>query len=183
MGRKITIDSATLMNKGLEAIEAHWLFDVPMENIDIVVHRQSIVHSLVSFCDGSVKAQLGVPDMRLPIQWALLGGQRVSGAAPHLDLLELRDLSFEKPDRERFPNLALAWSAMSRGGVAPAMMNAANEVAVEGFLCEKTNFSGMSRCITHVLERCPAIERPDLDDIYEADREARALAQAYLQEN
>ncbi|HEX8235522.1 MAG TPA: 1-deoxy-D-xylulose-5-phosphate reductoisomerase [Abditibacteriaceae bacterium] len=180
MGRKITVDSASLMNKGLESIEARWLFDVPMEQIDVVVHRQSIVHSLVTFCDGSVKAQLGVPDMRLPIQWALLHPQRVLGNAPQLDIMGLRDLTFEAPDVERFPALELARHAAQMGGVAPAMMNAANEVAVEAFLEGRTGFYGISDCIGSVLERTPRLARPALNDIYAADYEARKLAREWL---
>lgn len=179
MGRKITIDSATLMNKGLEAIEAHWLFGVPMDNIDIVVHRQSIVHSFVTFCDNSVKAQLGVPDMRLPIQWALLHPERVVGSAPELDLFGMK-LTFEPHDAERFPAIDLARAAMSAGGVAPAAMNAANEEAVAAFLDGKTNFHGITDCIAAVLERCPRLERPGLDDIFAADAEARRLAQQWI---
>jgi 1-deoxy-D-xylulose-5-phosphate reductoisomerase len=180
MGRKITIDSATLMNKGLEAIEAHWLFGVPMDQIDVIVHRQSIVHSLVSFHDGSVKAQMGVPDMMLPIQWALLQGERVSGAPPHLDLHSLSKLTFEPVDNGRFPCLGLAREAMRIGGVAPCMMNAANEIAVQSFLEDRTKFYGISNCIAHVLERCPRVERPTLDDIYQADEEARHLAHEHF---
>jgi 1-deoxy-D-xylulose-5-phosphate reductoisomerase len=180
MGRKITVDSATLMNKGLESIEARWLFDVPMDQIDVVVHRQSIVHSLVTFCDGSVKAQLGVPDMRLPIQWALLHPQRVLGNAPQLDIMAMRDLTFEAPDMERFPALNLARRAAQMGGVAPAMMNAANEASVEAFLEGRTGFYGISDCIGSVLERTPRVARPALDDIYAADREARELAREWL---
>jgi 1-deoxy-D-xylulose-5-phosphate reductoisomerase len=180
MGRKITIDSATLMNKTLECIEARWLFDVPMENIAVVVHRQSIVHSFVTFCDNSVKAQLGVPDMRLPIQWALLFPQRVRGAAPPLNILEMGSLTFEKPDAARFPALELGRRAMQRGGVAPAMMNAANEIAVQYFLDDKTNFYGITDCIAHVLERCETVARPALDDIFHADETARRLAEEFL---
>jgi 1-deoxy-D-xylulose-5-phosphate reductoisomerase len=180
MGRKITIDSATLMNKGLEAIEARWLFDVPMNRIDIVVHRQSIVHSFVTFADGSVKAQMGVPDMRLPIQWALLHPDRECGPAPPLDLWSMGPLTFERPDEERFPAIELARHAMEQGGVAPAMMNAANEVAVQAFLDGKTNFYGITDAISSVLELCPAIERPALADIFEADAEARRLTEEYF---
>ena len=160
MGRKITIDSATLMNKVLECIEARWLFGVPMEAIDVVVHRQSIVHSLVTFRDNSVKAQLGVPDMRLPIQWALLHPERVEGAAPALDLLQMKDLTFEKPDEERFPALSLGREAMARGGGAPCAMNAANEVAVEAFLEGQVGFYGVTECVAHVLERHQDAHRP-----------------------
>lgn len=181
MGRKITVDSATLMNKGLESIEARWLFDVPMKNIDVVVHRQSIVHSLVTFCDNSVKAQLGVPDMRLPIQWALLHPTRVVGAAPELKIAQMGPLSFEAPDETRFPCLALAREAEAKGGVAPAMMNAANEIAVEAFLRGETNFYGISDAIARVLERCPKVARPALADILEADTEARVLARDFLE--
>lgn len=180
MGRKITIDSATLMNKGLEMIEARWLFDVPMEQIDVVVHRQSIVHSFVTFSDNSVKAQLGVPDMRLPIQWALTFPERVAGAAPALDLLGMNTLTFEPPDQARFPALQLARRAMELGGVAPAMLNAANEIAVQAYLDGQTNFYGISDCVAHVLERSTPDARPALADIFAADQEARRLASAYL---
>lgn len=180
MGRKITIDSATLMNKGLEMIEAQWLFDVPMEQIDVVVHRQSIVHSFVTFSDNSVKAQLGVPDMRLPIQWALTHPERVVGAAPPLDIRGLSTLTFEKPDEKRFPALQIAREAMRLGGTAPAMMNAANEIAVQAFLDGESNFYGITDCIAHVLERSTLTARPALDDIFAADAQARRLACEYL---
>lgn len=180
MGRKITVDSATLMNKALESIEAHWLFDVPMENIDVVVHRQSIVHSLVTFSDNSVKAQLGVPDMRLPIQWALLHGERIEGAAPALNLATMGPLTFEKPDESRFPALALARHAMKLGGTAPAVLNAANEVAAHAFLDGATGFYDITDCVAHVLERHTVTVRPSLEDIYAADREARGAACAFL---
>ncbi|MBV9867330.1 MAG: 1-deoxy-D-xylulose-5-phosphate reductoisomerase [Abitibacteriaceae bacterium] len=180
MGQKITVDSATLMNKALESIEAHWLFDVPMQNIDVVVHRQSIVHSLVTFCDNSVKAQLGVPDMRLPIQWALLYPERIGGTAPALDIASMGPLTFERPDAARFPALALAHHAMQAGGTAPAVMNAANEVAVHAFLKGTTSFYGITDCIEAVLERHTVIARPKLSDIYEADAEARRLAREFF---
>lgn len=179
MGRKITIDSATLMNKGLEMIEARWLFDVPMERIDVVVHRQSIVHSFVTFIDGSVKAQLGVPDMRLPIQHALLE-ERQCGPAPRLELLRLGSLTFEMPDDVRFPAIGLARRAMEIGGVAPAMLNAANEVAVQSFLDGHTNFCGITEAVAYVLERCPKLERPALDEILAADNQARAVTREFL---
>jgi 1-deoxy-D-xylulose-5-phosphate reductoisomerase len=193
MGRKITIDSATLMNKGLESIEARWLFDVPMQDIDVVVHRQSIVHSLVTFCDRSVKAQLGVPDMRLPIQWALLHPERVTadgapeaaddttaGAAPALDVLRMGPLTFEPPDEARFPAPGLARQAMQIGGTAPAAMNAANEVAVQAFLDGATGFYGITDCVAAVLERHSIVARPTLSDIYAADEEARRISREYL---
>jgi 1-deoxy-D-xylulose-5-phosphate reductoisomerase len=180
MGRKITIDSATLMNKGLESIEAHWLFGVPMENIDVVVHRQSIVHSMVTFCDHSVKAQLGVPNMRLPIQWALQHPERVPGMAPPLNLATMGPLTFEAPDEARFPALGLARQALKRGGTAPAAMNAANEIAVQAFLDGATGFYGITDCIEAVLERHEPIARPILDDVYAADAEARRMAREFF---
>ncbi|PQV65175.1 1-deoxy-D-xylulose 5-phosphate reductoisomerase [Abditibacterium utsteinense] len=180
MGRKITIDSATLMNKGLEMIEACHLFDVPMEKIEVVVHRQSIVHSFVSFVDGSVKAQLGAPDMKLPIQWGLLGAQRMRGDAPHLDLLSMGTLTFEKPDDARFPSINLARAAMKLGGTAPAALNAANEIAVEAFLEGRTNFYGVTNLVAHVLERHENCARPALADVLDADATARARAREFL---
>lgn len=179
MGRKITIDSATLMNKGLEMIEARWLFDVPMEKIDVVVHRQSIVHSFVTFADASVKAQLGVPDMRLPIQHALLP-DRKCGPAPILDLLRMGNLTFEQFDAARFPAIDLARRAMEIGGVAPAMLNAANEVAVQSFLDGATNFYGITDAVWHVLERCPKLTRPSLDEVLAADAEARSVTREFM---
>ncbi len=181
MGRKITIDSATLMNKGLEMIEACHLFNVPMDKIEVVVHRQSIVHSFVSFVDGSVKAQLGVPDMKLPIQWGLLGAQRLKGDAPHLDLLSMGNLTFEKPDDARFPAINLARAAMAVGGTAPAALNAANEVAVEAFLQGRTGFYGVTSCVAQVLERHENRARPALSDVLEADKMARQCARQWLQ--
>jgi 1-deoxy-D-xylulose-5-phosphate reductoisomerase len=185
MGRKITIDSATLMNKVLECIEARWLFGVPMEQIDVVVHRQSIVHSLVTFCDNSVKAQLGVPDMRLPIQWALLFPERVVGAAPALDLLRMRDLTFEMPDAQRFPALNLGRAAMERGGTFPCAMNAANEIAVEAFLEGRIGFYGVTECIEAVLERHESAHRPGVaphfEEIQHADSAARQDARRWIE--
>lgn len=180
MGQKITIDSATLMNKGLEMIEAHWLFGVPMENIDVVVHRQSIVHSLVTFSDNSVKAQLGVPDMRLPIQWALLYPDREAGAALPLDITTMGPLTFEAPDTSRFPALNLARQAMQAGGTYPAALNAANEIAVQAFLRGATNFYGITDCLSAVLERHEAIARPALPDVLAADTWARQAAHEIL---
>jgi 1-deoxy-D-xylulose-5-phosphate reductoisomerase len=181
MGRKITIDSATLMNKGLEMIEACHLFGVGMDRIEVVVHRQSIIHSFVSFVDGSVKAQLGVPDMKLPIQWGLLGAARVAGDAPKLDLLSMGNLSFERPDDVRFPSINLARAAMNLGGTAPAALNAANEIAVEAFLTSQTDFYGMTSCVSHVLERHENSARPALQDVLDADAAARQRAREWLQ--
>ena len=180
MGRKITIDSATMMNKGLEMIEAHWLFEVPMEKIEVAVHRQSIVHSLVSFRDGSVKAQLGAPDMKLPIQWGLLGGARAAGDATHLDLPMLGALTFEAPDDDRFPAINIARAASKRGGTAPAAMNAANEVAVQAFLDGETGFYGVTDCVAHVTENHANCSMPTLEAVLGADGEARAKAREWL---
>ena len=180
MGRKISIDSATMMNKGLEMIEAHWLFGVPMERIEVAVHRQSIVHSLVSFRDGSVKAQLGAPDMKLPIQWGVLGGARAQGDAPKLDLPRLGTLSFEAPDDARFPAINLARAAMKKGGVAPATLNAANEIAVQAFLDGATDFYGVTDCVAHVLERAAPCDSPRLSDVLAADAYARRAAREFL---
>ncbi len=180
MGRKITIDSATLMNKGLEMIEAHWLFGVPMERIDVVVHRQSVVHSMVTFTDGSVKAQLGVPDMRLPIQSGLLRGRRAAGGAPQLNLATMGPLTFAAPDPERFPSIDLARAAMTAGGTTPAALNAANEVAVEAFLAGRTNFYGMTEAIIHALERHENMARPDITEILAADSSARRAVAEFV---
>ena len=180
MGRKITIDSATMMNKGLEMIEARWLFDVPMEKIEVAVHRQSIVHSLVSFRDGSVKAQLGAPDMRLPIQWGILGGARAAGDAPTLNLPTLGTLTFEPTDDARFPAIELARAAIARGGTAPAAMNAANEIAVQAFLDGETNFYGVTDCVAHVLENHQSCASPSLENVLNADGEARRQAREWL---
>jgi 1-deoxy-D-xylulose-5-phosphate reductoisomerase len=176
MGRKISVDSATMMNKGLEVIEARWLFDVPAERIEIVIHPQSIVHSLVEYVDGSVIAQLSNPDMRVPIAHALAHPERIgSGAAP-LDLATLKTLSFESPDYERFPCLRLAYSALEAGGTAPAMLNAANEVAVEAFLAGRLPFTGIAAVLAHVLEALPARPAEDLAEVIAADGHARRMA-------
>ena len=184
MGRKITIDSATLVNKGLEMIEAHHLFSVPMEQIEVVVHRQSIVHSFVTFSDGSVKAQLGQPDMKLPIQWGMARGIRGARVAPELPLSQMGTLTFEAPDDTRFPSIPLAREAMRLGGVAPCVFNAANEVAVEAFLSGSTHFYGITDCIAATLERLPATTRRSdslrLEDVLEADSWARQTACSLL---
>lgn len=180
MGAKITVDSATLMNKGLEIIEAHWLFDIPMDQIEVLVHRQSIVHSMVTFSDNSVKAQLGVPDMRLPIQWALHYPERVAGIAPPLDLAKTPSLTFEPPREECFPALNLARHAMASGGTAPAVLSAANEVAVAAFLQNRCGFYGITDAVEKVLELHHHLARPTLNDILNADQEARARAEEVL---
>ena len=178
MGRKITIDSATLMNKGLEVIEAHWLFGVPADRIDVVIHPQSIVHSFVELVDGSVIAQLGVPDMRLPIQYAFSYPERWDGDLPKLDVRTLGTLQFEPPDRERFPCLGLAYRALERGGAAPIVLNAANEIAVEAFLAKQLPFLGIPRLIERALDAAERETSPPctLEDVRAIDRWARAFS-------
>lgn len=173
MGPKITIDSATLMNKGLEVIEARWLFDVSPEKIGVVVHPQSIIHSMVQFVDGSVKAQLGLPDMRLPIQYALGWPERIANDYQRLSLPQLQSLTFSEPDFQRFPCLGLAFDALRRGGTAPAILNAANEVAVASFLDGELQFTDIPRCIERALERAEIVDSPSLDDILAADARTR----------
>lgn len=177
MGAKITVDSATLMNKGMETIEAMWLFGVPMEKVEVVLHRESIVHSLVELSDGSVKAQLGLPDMRLPIQCALAYPERMPlPPAPPLDLAAIGALHFAQPDVDRFPALRLAMEAGRRGGTYPAAMAAADEVAVERFLGGEIGFLDIPRVIEQVLERHDSVDDPDLDSVLAADAEARRQA-------
>jgi 1-deoxy-D-xylulose-5-phosphate reductoisomerase len=177
MGPKVTIDSATLMNKGLEVIEAHWLFGVPFENIAILVHPRSIVHSMVEFVDGSVKAQLGRPDMRLPIQYALTYPDRLANEAlPSLDWENFGDLTFEPPDMERFPCLRLAIEAGKKGGTWPAVLCAADDVAVELFLAGRVRFTDIPGIVGNTLEKHQGIESPSLEDINEAGVQARAAA-------
>lgn len=181
MGQKITIDSATLMNKGFEVIEARWLFDLTPEQIEVVIHPQSIIHSLVQFGDASIKAQLGTPDMRVPIIYALFHPERRHADLPKLDLLTAGNLSFFKPDTERFPCLQLAYDAMKTGGTAPAILNAANEIAVQYFLENKARFLQIPQIIEKVLGQMPIIDNPNIHHIDEADHEARNLAKAFLQ--
>jgi len=181
MGRKITIDSATLMNKALEVIEAKWLFDLDASQIEVLVHRQSIVHSMVEFCDNSVIAQMGVPDMRIPIQYALTYPKRRRGATPALDLALVGCLTFEKPDMERFPALRLGFEAAGRGGASGAALNAANEVAVAAFLGGKIAFTRIARTVEEVLKRQEFTEAPTLAEIYSADAWARKETEKCLQ--
>ena len=181
MGQKITIDSATLMNKGFEVIEARWLFDLTPEQIEVVIHPQSIIHSLVQFGDASIKAQLGTPDMRVPIIYALFHPERRHADLPKLDLLTAGNLSFFKPDTERFPCLQLAYDAMKTGGTAPAILNAANEIAVQYFLENKARFLQIPQIIEKVLGQMSIIDNPNIHQIDEADHEARNLAKAFLQ--
>ena len=175
MGAKITVDSATLMNKGLEYIEAMRLYWMPPEKISIVVHRESIVHSLVEYCDNAVLAQLGAPDMRLPIQYALTWPERTPGPAQPLDLLNCPSLTFQAPDYDAFPCLGLALEAARTGGTATAVLNGANEAAVALFLEEKLSFPGIAERVGLALERLPVVQKPSLEEILEADRAARAL--------
>ena len=176
MGAKITIDSATLMNKGLEVIEAKWLFNLTKEQIDVVVHPQSIVHSAILFKDGSVKAQLGLPDMKLPIQYALGFPNRIKNDFKRFNFLDYPNLTFEKPDIETFQNLAHAYKAMERGGNSSCILNAANEIAVEAFLKDKIGFLNMSDLINNCLEKITFVKNPTLDDYIETDRQTRFLA-------
>lgn len=177
MGAKITIDSATLMNKGLEVIEARWMFDVVPERIGVLVHPQSIVHSLVHFADGSVKAQMGVPDMRVPIQYALSFPERWPAPHPRVDWDRLACLDFEEPDLERFPCLRLAFEALAAGGTAPAVLNAANEAAVALFLENRIGFTDIPRLVEGALDRVDAASAASLADLEAVDREARAHVQ------
>lgn len=176
MGAKITIDSASMMNKGFEVIEARWLFDIPVEKIQVLVHPQSVVHSAVQFVDGSVKAQLGTPDMRMPIQYALTYPHRWPSDVPRLDLFSTNQLTFEEPDLQRFPNLRLAYEAMERGGNMPCILNAANEVVNLAFREEKCGFLQMSDVIAKTMERTAFIAEPTYEDYVLTDTEARKIA-------
>ncbi len=176
MGRKISVDSATLMNKGLEVIEARILFGLPIEQVEVVVHRQSLVHSLVEYVDGSMLAQLGSPDMRTPIAHALAWPERIDSGVQSLDLAQAGGLEFEPPDVLRFPCLALARAAAAAGGLAPAVLNAANEMAVAAFLEGRLNFTGIAAVIAAVMDQLPAGAATDLPSVLAVDQEARALA-------
>ena len=180
MGPKVTIDSATLMNKGFEILEVRWLFDMPLEQIRVLVHHQSIIHSLVEYIDGSVIAQLGVPDMTLPIQYALTYPDRIETQPDPLDLAAVGTLTFDEPDTERFPALSLAREACNIGGTMPAVLSGADEVAVRAFLEEKIAFTGISRLIEKTMERHDVVSRPTLDDVLEAELWARDTASALI---
>lgn len=180
MGRKISVDSASLMNKGLEVIEAHWLFTVPPEKIQVVVHPQSVIHSMVEYVDGSILAQLGNPDMRTPIAHALAYPERIDAGVEPLDLFQIARLDFVAPDMARFPCLGLAYQALRQGGTAPAILNAANEVAVAAFLERRLPFLGIPRLIAAVLEKLPSQAEGSLDDVLMADGAARQAADALV---
>ncbi len=181
MGQKITIDSATMFNKGLEMIEAHWLFGLPMRQVDVVVHPQSIVHSMVEFIDGSVLAQLSVTDMCFPIQYAVTYPERMPSGLPPLDLAKLGTLTFEQPDEKRFPALRLAREAGEQGGTLPGVLNAANEVAVEAFLAERISFPRIWGMVEEVMKKHRTEKEPSLEAIIDADRWARGEAKARLE--
>lgn len=176
MGRKISVDSATMMNKGLEMIEAHWLFNVPPDNIQVVVHPQSVIHSLVQYVDGSVLAELGNPDMRTPIAHALAYPERIASGVESLDLFKIASLDFERPDFDRFPCLGLAYRALKEGDSAPAVLNAANEVAVQAFLERRIGFTDIARVIARVMDLSPSSSLESLDDVLSADAAARRIA-------
>lgn len=180
MGRKISVDSATMMNKGLEVIEAHWLFGAPADRIEVVIHPQSVIHSMVSYIDGSVLAQLGNPDMRTPIAHALAYPERIASGVEPVDLVRIGQLHFQRPDFQRFPCLKLAYDALSAGGSAPAILNAANEIAVEAFLAGKIGFRAIDRVIAQVMDTLPHEELSDIDGLLEQDRLARGCAASLL---
>lgn len=180
MGAKITIDSATLMNKGLEVIEAKWLFNLRPEQIDVVVHPQSIVHSIVQFHDGSMKAQMGLPDMKLPIQYALSYPARLKSNFPRFNFMQYPQLTFEQPDSKTFRNLALAFEALNKGGNMPCIVNAANEIAVEAFLKDKTGFLNMPEVIENCMQKVAFVSKPQYQDYVETDKETRIRAKELL---
>lgn len=180
MGRKISVDSATMMNKGLEVIEARWLFDVPAENIQVLIHPQSVIHSLVQYVDGSVVAELGNPDMRTPIAHALAYPDRIeSGVAP-LNLFAVGTLNFEPPDLDRFPCLALAYRALHEGGSSPTTLNAANEIAVQAFLDGKISYTAIPRLVAMVMDQCQSVEISSLTEVMAADLSARRIAEQLI---
>ena len=181
MGAKITIDSATLMNKGLEMIEAKWLFNLAPEQIQVVIHPQSIIHSMVQFEDGSIKAQMGLPDMKLPIQYAMAFPQRIPNQFPRFDFKKINTLNFEEPDLKTFRNLALAIDALNKGGNLPCIMNAANEIAVWAFLRNRVGFLDMTDIIEKTMNHVPFIEKPTLDEYLDSDAEARNYTASLIQ--
>ncbi len=180
MGAKITIDSASMMNKGLEVIEARWLFGVKPEEIEVVVHPQSVIHSMVQFADGAVKAQLGTPDMRLPIMYALSYPTRLSSSFERLNFATMKELTFEQPDTERFPNLQLAYHALTMGGNMPCVLNAANEECVSAFLKDKIKFTEMSRLIERAMQSADYRLKPTLDNLFDTDKQTRQMVKGWI---
>ncbi|OIQ97985.1 1-deoxy-D-xylulose 5-phosphate reductoisomerase [mine drainage metagenome] len=181
MGAKVSIDSATLMNKGLEMIEAKWLFNLRPDQIQVIIHPQSIIHSMVQFEDGSIKAQMGLPDMKLPIQYAMAFPQRIANNFPRYDFKKPNTLSFEEPDLKTFRNLALATEALNRGGNMPCILNAANEIAVYAFLKNRIGFLDMTEMVERTLQKISFIEKPTLDEYFESDGEARNFAASLVE--
>ena len=177
MGKKVSIDSATMMNKGLEVIEAHWLFGLPKEKIKVLIHPQSIIHSMVEFVDGSVKAQMGIPDMKIPIQYALTFPERIISSNSKMNFSELKELTFMEVDKNKFPMLELAYFALEQGGTMPAIMNAANEVAVNSFLNGLVHFTKISDITSQIMLKHKLVQFPSIDDIFEADRWGRDAAE------
>jgi 1-deoxy-D-xylulose-5-phosphate reductoisomerase len=180
MGAKISVDSATLMNKGLEMIEAKWLFNLQPEQIEVVIHPQSIIHSMVQFDDGSIKAQMGLPDMKLPIQYALAFPQRLENNFPRYDFRKPNTLTFDEPDTKTFRNLALAIEALHKGGNLPCILNAANEIAVYAFLRNRIGFLDMTEVVEQTMQKMPFIQNPTLEEYFESDGEARSFAASLI---
>jgi 1-deoxy-D-xylulose-5-phosphate reductoisomerase len=180
MGRKISVDSATMMNKGLELIEAHWLFDIPVEKIQVVIHQQSVIHSMVAYIDGSILAQLGQPDMRTPIAYGLGWPERIDAGVEPLSLEKISQLTFEQPDIKRFPCLGLAIEAARKGGGAPTILNAANEIAVQAFLDGEIQYIQIPNLVSEVLNKISKSSPQDLEEVLEVDRHTRALARELL---
>ena len=183
MGAKVTIDSATMMNKGFEMIEARWLFDIEPERIDVVVHPESIIHSMVQYRDSSIKAQMGLPDMRLPIQYALTFPERKAAPLERLDLARLGSLTFQAPDEARFPNLRLAYDAIAQGGNMPCILNAANEIAVDRFVHHAISYLGISRLIEQTMEKVAFVAHPSYEQLQQTDHEARQVALSLITNN
>lgn len=181
MGAKITIDSASMMNKGFEVIEAKWLFGLKPEQIEVVVHPQSVVHSMVQFEDGAIKAQLGMPDMRLPIQYAFSYPKRIKASFPRIDWQTCTQLTFEQPDTTHFRNLALAYEALHQAGNMPCIVNAANEIVVNAFLHDRISFLGMSDVIEKCMQQATFISKPTYEDYVATDAEARRLTAELIQ--
>ena len=180
MGRKITIDSASMMNKALEVIEARWLFDMPAEKIDVLIHPQSVIHSMVEYADGAVMAQLGTPDMRLPILYAMSYPERLATGGKRLDFTQMKALTFEQPDYDRFPGLKLAYDVLKVGGSMSAVLNGANEIAVDAFLHERIPFGAIAQLVEETMHAVPVIAHPTLEQVFECDRAARQKATELL---